>query len=164
MFRRRFFSQPAQYQLTEASFDNGLIDTRISFVVTARHAAVLAEPAEAALDDPASGQHHEAFSAERGPDYLHAQTQRRDSRGHQRPLLAGVGPKQLQLRGSCPSRSHHGSGPDGVLHAGRLHQHGQRQALRIDDDMALTTSYLLARVVAVPPLLLPVRTDTTANR
>jgi hypothetical protein len=94
MFRGRSFSQSAQHELTETGFDNGLTHKRISFIVTARHAAVLAEPAEATLDDPAPGQHHKAFGAGRGPDYLHAQTQRRGSRGHQRPLLAGVGPKQ----------------------------------------------------------------------
>ncbi len=81
-------------------------------------------------------------------------------RGHQRPLLPGIGPEQVQLRGVGLGFDQHRGGSDGVLHAGRLHVHGHEQAAGVDGNMALTASYLLARVVAVAaPLLPPVRTD-----
>ena len=159
MFRRTF-RQSSEHQMTKTGFDNRFTDTRIGFVVAARHAAVLAEPAKAALDDPAPGQYYEAFGTRRGAHHLQPQPQRGGSGSHQRSLVAGVGPKQFQLRGFGLGFGQHGGGPDGVLDAGRLHQHGQGQALRIDDYRALTASYLLARIVAVAaPLLLPVRTD-----
>lgn len=61
MFRRRFFGQSSQHQMTEISFDNDFTHTRIGFVVAAGHAAILTQPAEGALHHPAAGQHHEAF-------------------------------------------------------------------------------------------------------
>jgi hypothetical protein len=160
MFERSLFGQSAQHQLTKTGFDNRFTDTGIGFVIAARHAAVLTQPAETAFHDPAPGQYDEAFSAGRGAHHLHPQTQRRGGCGHQRPLVAGVSPEQLQLRGVSPSFGQHRGRPDGVLYAGRLHQQGQEQALGVNDDIALTASYLLARVVTVAtPLSPPVRTD-----
>lgn len=146
--------------MTKTGFDNCFTHPRIGFIVSARHAAVLTEPAEAALHDPTSGQHHEALGTERLADHFHAQAHRRSSRGHQRPLVAGVSPEKLQVRRVGPGFGQHRRSPNRVLDTGCLHQHGQRQAQRVDGDMPLTASYLLARVVAVTaPLLPPVRTD-----
>ena len=160
MFRKRPFRQSAQHQMTKTSFDNGLTNKGISFVIAARHAAALTEPAETALHHPAPRQCDETFGAGRHPDHLHPQTQRRGGRGHQRPLVAGIGPEQLQLRGDGLGLGQYRGRAHGVLHAGRLHQHGQGQSLGIDDYRALTASHLLTRIVAVTaPLFEPVRTD-----
>lgn len=160
MFEKSLCEQSAQHKMTKTGFDNRFTDTGIDFVVAARHAAVLAEPVKAALYDPAPGQHYETFGTGRSAHHLHSQTQRGGSRGHQRSLVAGVGLKQLQLRSVCPDLGQHGGRAHGVLHSGRLHEQGQGQALRIDDDIPPTVSYLLARIVAMTALLLlPVRTD-----
>jgi hypothetical protein len=49
--------------MTKTGLDNGLTYMGIGFVVAARHAPVLTQPAETALHDPAPGQHHEALGA-----------------------------------------------------------------------------------------------------
>ena len=160
MFKRRPFGQSAQHEMTKTRFDNSFIYKWIGFIVTARHTAVIAQPAEAALHDPAPGQHHEALGASWGPDYFHAQPQRGGRRGDEWSLVASVGPKELQLRRVGLSLRQHGSRPDGVLHTGGLHQYRQWQTKCIDGDRLLTASYLLACIVAVTaPPLLPVRTD-----
>lgn len=106
--------------MAEACFDNGFTSTRIGFVVAASYPAVLAEPAEGTLHDPASGQYHEALGAGWGPDYLHAQAQHR---GRQRPLVAGIGSEHLQVRRPGLGLHQHRSRADWVLHPGRLHEH-----------------------------------------
>ena len=81
--------------MTETGFDNSLTSTRICFVVPTGYAPILAQPAKGALDDPSSGQYHEAFGAGRLTDHFHPQAQRRRGRGDEWSLIAGISPKQL---------------------------------------------------------------------
>jgi len=146
--------------MRETGFDNGLTSTRIGFVISARYAAVFAEPAKGALDDPAPGQYDEAFGAGRLADHFHAQAQRCRGRRDEWSLIAGISPEQLQIGGARLGLGEHGGRAHRVLYAGWLHEHSQRQALGIDRDMTFTANYLLACIVAVAaPLLPPVRTD-----
>ena len=90
--------------------------------------------------------------------YFHPQSHGLGRLGHERALVASVAPDELQVGGAGFGQD--GAGPDQLLDRSRLYLHGQRQALGVHHDIALTPSYWLARVVAVTaPLLPPVRTD-----
>ncbi len=111
--------------MAEAGFDNCFTNKATGFVVAACYAAILTQPAEGALHHPAPGQHHKALGAGRSAHYLHAQVQRGGGRGHQRALVAGIGPEQLQLRRISLGFGQDRGGPHRVLHAGGLHEHSQ---------------------------------------
>nr|GFD05819.1 hypothetical protein [Tanacetum cinerariifolium] len=133
---------------------------RIGFKIPAGEAAVLAQPAKRALDDPAVRQHGEALLvAGLGHDF-DPQAQRGGRRAHGGAAVAPIAPEQAQTGGARDGFGQDGRRPGGVLHRGGLHLHGHEQAQGVNHQMALTASYLLAGVVAVTaPLLAPVRTD-----
>ena len=111
--------------MAETRFDNGLANPGISFVVAARYAPVLAQPAEGALYHPAPRQEDKALGAGWGSYYFHAQAQRRRRGGYQRSLVAGIGPEQLQVGGAGLGLGQDGSGSHRVLDAGCLYEYGQ---------------------------------------
>src|SRR5216683_4216996 len=116
--------------------------------------AVSTEPGEGALDHPALGQH---VKAARGGvlgdgDEL-AAVERLACGFDHRAGIAAVGVEDSQAGDDTlePGQQRHGAGP--ILNIGRVGQNGEQEAERIDHDVALSTSHLLAGIPAARPPL-----------
>src|SRR5712691_338318 len=116
--------------------------------------AVSTEPGEGALDHPALGQD---VKAARGGvfgngDELAAAKRLACGFDH-RAGIAAVGVEDSQAGDDTlkPWQQRHGAGP--ILNIGRVGQNGEQEAERIDHDVALSASHLLAGIPAARPPL-----------
>ena len=124
-------------------------------LVVAGEAALLDQPAEAALDDPAAWQHHEALLvfellddaqgkargvAEELPHVLHE--------GFEFSGVATVGEDDEQAQQAVAQQAQEQLRAVTILHAGGRDHHAQEQAARVGDRVALAPLDLFARVVA----------------
>jgi hypothetical protein len=109
--------------------------------------AVVADPAQRSLDNPALGQHDKAVSVAAAHDLdLPSACAGRGSR-HLGPLVARITDNALDEREQTPRLAQQGFSAVAVLHAGRMHHDAEQQPQRIGQDMALAPDDLLARVV-----------------
>ena len=74
-------------------------------------------------------------------------------------FVAAIGPDQLQTRKGPSERRKQGFAATVVLDIGRMDQHMQDQASRIDQDVALAPLDLFAPIVAASPPFCVVFTD-----
>lgn len=111
--------------------------------------AVASDPRKCPLDDPAFRQHDEAMPITAFHDLDAPGSGARDGPGHPRSLIAAIGEDALNegKAAACPAQEV--ERPVAVLHIGRMHNNGQQEAERIDEDVALAAGDLLARVEAL---------------
>jgi len=111
--------------------------------------ATAAEPGETAFDDPALGQDGEALGLIRPLDDLdrHPRQNACDGAPKPRSLIAAVGEKRGQERKGAEQGRHQHRAPVTVLDVGGVNDRMHKQALRIDEDVALFAHDLLAGVV-----------------
>ena len=115
----------------------------------AGQSAVAADPGEGALDDPAFGQDDEAVGIAALDDLQSPGTGLGDQLGHLWPLVAGVGEDAFDEREGSPHRAQQVARTVAVLHIGRVDDHVQQEAQRVDQDVALAAGDFLARIKAL---------------
>lgn len=114
-----------------------------------REPSAPAHPGEAALDDPAFGQHDEVFDARRLGDDLEGPVA--DGRHFGlggAAFVAGVCENSPQGRAPLVRRLEHRRCAVTILDVRRMYDGSQQQAKRVYDDMALAALDLFARVIA----------------
>src|SRR5882762_4481746 len=72
-----------------------------------------------------------------------------DGLGHFRTLIAGVGENALDERKAPPSPAQQVVGTVAILNVGSMNAHAEQEAECVDEDMALATRDLLARIKAL---------------
>lgn len=72
-----------------------------------------------------------------------------DHLGHHWPLVAGVGKDAFDKRKGAPRRAQQIARAVAILHVGRVDDHAQQEAQRIDQDVALAAGDFLARIKAL---------------
>ena len=72
-----------------------------------------------------------------------------DGRGHLRSLIAGIGEDALDEGEQAPRRTEQVAGAVAILNVGGMDDDAQQEAERVDEDMALATRDLLARIKAL---------------
>ena len=72
-----------------------------------------------------------------------------DHLGHLWPLVSGIGKDALDKREGSPRRAQQVARAIAVLHVGRVDDHAQQEAQRIDQDVALAAGDFLARIKAL---------------
>ena len=114
----------------------------------ARQSSVVADPAQRSLDDPALRQHNKAVfvAATDDPDLPTASAG--DGGRHLRPLVVGVADDTLDERKQPPRLAQQRLGAVAILNIGRMHHHGEQQAERVRQYVALAADNFLARIVA----------------
>lgn len=113
-----------------------------------RQPAMVADPADRALDDPPFGQHDEAMLVAASDDLHLPWPGSLHGCGHLRPLVAGIADDPLDER-ELPARlTQQRLGAISVLDVGRVDHHAQQEAERVSQDVALATKGLLACIVA----------------
>src|SRR5215212_8474678 len=115
--------------------------------------AVSTEPGEGALDHPALGQHMKAARGGVLGDGDEMAAERLAGGFDHRAGIAAVGVEDRQARDDTlePRQQRHGAGA--VLNIRRVGQDGEQEAERIDHDVALAASHLLAGIPAARPPL-----------
>ena len=72
-----------------------------------------------------------------------------DEPDHLWSLIAGVGEDAFDEREGSPRRAQNLARTVSILHIGRVDDHAQQEAQRIDQDVALAAGDLLARIKAL---------------
>ena len=72
-----------------------------------------------------------------------------DDLSHPWPLVAGVGEDAFDEREGSPRRAQQIARTVAVLHIGRVDDHVQQEAQRVDEDVALAAGDFLARIKAL---------------
>src|SRR5215510_2477778 len=109
------------------------------------------EPAKRAFHDPTPLQHLKALGR---PRTFHDHQSPLEHRRHpcdEFPRVPPVRPDELQARETGHECPEHRFGPIAVLDPRRMHHHHQEQPEDINHNMALTTAYALAAVIAPAP-------------
>ncbi len=107
------------------------------------------DPGEGAFDDPAFWDNHEAMQVAALDDLDAPPAGCSDSPRRFWSLIAGVGEDALYERKQAPrALVEHEPGAVAILHVGRVDHDIQQEAERVDEDVALATLDLLARVIA----------------
>ena len=114
----------------------------------ARQSAVVADPAERPLDNPALWQHDEAMLIAAAHDLDAPPASAGHDGRHLRPLIAGVADDALDEREQSSRLAQQRLGAVAILNVGSMHHHGEQQAERVRQYVALAADGLLARVVA----------------
>lgn len=115
----------------------------------ARETAVAADPGEAAFDDPSLGQDDEAMRLGALDDLQLPGAGLGDGGRHLRSLVRGVGDDALDEGEQTAGPPQQIEGTIAILDRGRMDHDIQKEAEGIDEDVALATRDLLARVVAL---------------
>jgi hypothetical protein len=110
-------------------------------------ATAVADPGEGPFDDPAFGQDYKAVEIAALDDLEPPRTALGDSLRHFRPLVATIGVDALDKGEGATGLPQHGSGTVTVLNIGGMNDDAQKEAKGIDEDVALASFDLLARVV-----------------
>ena len=112
-----------------------------------REPAMMADPANRALDDPPLGQDDEAMLIATADDLHLPWPGARHGGGHFRSLIACI-PDDPFEEGELPSSlAQQRFGSVAVLYVGGMHHDAQQQAERVRQDVALAAKGLLARIV-----------------
>ena len=115
----------------------------------ARQTAVAADPGEGALDDPSLGQNDKAVRVATLDDLQGPATCIGDDLRHLWSLIAGVGEDTLDEGEQAPRRTQQVASAVAILHIGGLNADAQQETERVDQNMALAASDLLARIEAL---------------
>lgn len=141
--------QAAQHDADHGEADEGGDGARVSLEV-ARQAAVVADPSERALDDPALGQYDELMQFVALDDFDNPATRGGSGSRHAWPLVAGICEDALD-EGEEAARAliENQPRPVAILHVGGMDDDVQEKAERIDEDVPLAARDLLARIKAL---------------
>ena len=145
----------AEHERDYGNGDEGL-DMLRSGLVVADQAALLDEPAEGPLDDPAPVEHLEAFGIVRAPYDVQVEAAAGSQGfypGDQGAGIARVGPDLGQAAVPIDEAPQQGPGSIPVLFIGGADIDPQQQAQDVDQDMAFASRGLLTSVVAAHPAL-----------
>ena len=112
-----------------------------------RQPAMVANPADCALDDPSLWQHDEAMLVAASDDLHLPWPGSRHGCGHLRPLVASIADDPLDERELAARLAQQQLGSIAVLDVSRVDHHTQQQAERVGQDVALAAKGLLARIV-----------------
>jgi hypothetical protein len=115
----------------------------------AGQSAVAADPGKGALDDPAFGQDDKAMGVAALDDLQGPGAGLGDDLRHLRPLITGVGEDAFDEREGSPRGAQQLGRTVAILQVGRVDDHTQEEAQRIDQDVALATGDFLARIKAL---------------
>jgi len=140
--------QAAEHDADHGEADEGCDGSCVALEI-AGQATVPADPCECALDDPSLGQDNEAMRIASLDDLQRPATSIGHDLLHLRPLVACIGEDALDERKQPARRAQHLAGTIAILHVGRVHDHAQQQAERIDQDMTLASRDRLARIVTL---------------
>jgi hypothetical protein len=110
--------------------------------------AMVTDPADRALDDPALRQHREPMLVAAADDLQLPAPGPLHGGGHLRSLVSGVTDDALDEREQPTRLPQQRLGPVAVLHRGRVDHHAEQQPKRVGQDMALASDGLLARIKA----------------
>jgi hypothetical protein len=104
------------------------------------------EPGEGAFDDPASGQHEEAFGPVRALDDLdvHGVDDALQAGLKLRPLIASIGMELGEEGEHAEQRRHDEHAAVAVLDVGGVDERVHQEALGVDEDVTLLALDLLA--------------------
>ena len=72
-----------------------------------------------------------------------------DDLGHLWPLVGGIGEDALDERERASSPAQQFAGAVAILHIGGMNDDAQQQTKRVDEDVALATRDLFARIIAL---------------
>jgi len=140
--------QAAQHDADHGEAEEGGDGSRVTLEVSGQ-ATVAADPGEGALDDPALGQDDEAMGIAALDDLQSPRAGPGDDVSHPWPLVAGVGEDAFDEREGSPRRAQQIARTVAVLHIGRVDDHVQQEAQRVDEDVALAAGDFLARIKAL---------------
>ena len=141
--------QASEHDADHGETDEGRGGSRVALEV-ARQAAIVADPGEGALDDPAFGQDDEAMQFVALDDLQPPGAGLGDGGGGLRSLVAGIGEDALDEREEA-ARAPIENEPRtiAILHVGRVDDDVQQEAERVDENMPLAARDLLARIEAL---------------
>lgn len=139
--------QAPEHDADHGHADEGGGDAAMPLEV-AGETAVATDPADGALDDPALRQHHEAVPVAAAHDLHLPPAGAGDGSGHLRPLIARVADDALDEREQPARLTQQRFGAVPVLHAGGMHDHREKHAYGVGQQVALAANDLLTRVVA----------------
>ena len=143
--------------------DHGQVDYRFAALrqrlVVLAQPTIAPEPSEGSLDDPAFGQNLEAGHVVTAFDDLQDPVPQFLGPLDQFAGVAPIGPDQLESRELPDQLGQHQLGPVAVLEMGGMHDHGQKQAQGVYNDVPLAPFDLLAGVIAPRPPFSAVFTD-----
>ena len=140
--------QAAQHDADHGEAEEGGDGSGVTLEVSGQ-ATVAADPGEGALDDPALGQDDEAMGIAALDDLQSPRAGPGDDVSHPWPLVAGVGEDAFDEREGSPRRAQQIARTVAVLHIGRVDDHVQQEAQRVDEDVALAAGDFLARIKAL---------------
>ena len=140
--------QPAQHDADHGEAEEGGDGSGVAFEV-AGQTAVAADPGKGALDDPTLGQSDKPMSIAALDDLQGPRAGLSDELGALRPLVAGVGEDAFDEREGSPRHAQNLARAVAILHIGRVDDHAQQEAQRIDQDVTLAAGDLLARIKAL---------------
>ena len=140
--------QSTEHDADHSEAKEGGDGSRVALEV-AGQAAVAADPGKGALDDPALGQDDEAMGIAALDDFQLPGAGLGDDLGHLWPLVAGVGEDAFDERERSPCRAQNLARAVAILHIGRVDDHAQQEAQRIDQDVAFAAGDFLARIKAL---------------
>ena len=140
--------QAAQHDADHGEAEEGGDGSRVTLEVSGQ-ATVAADPGEGALDDPALGQDDEVMGIAALDDLQSPRAGPGDDVSHPWPLVAGVGEDAFDEREGSPRRAQQIARTVAVLHIGRVDDHVQQEAQRVDEDVALAAGDFLAGIKAL---------------
>ena len=140
--------QAAQHDADHGEAEEGGDGSGVTLEVSGQ-ATVAADPGEGALDDPALGQDDEAMGIAALDDLQSPRAGPGDDVSHPWPLVAGVGEDAFDEREGSPRRAQQIARTVAVLHIGRVDDHVQQEAQRVDEDVALAAGDFLAGIKAL---------------
>jgi len=120
-------------------------------LVVLAEAAVAPEPGEGSLDDPAFWQHLKTWSIAAFYDVEAAVLVLLAGIAHAWAIVGAVRENNLQATESVGETRKQLDRPGFVLEVGGVYGQGQQEAKRVDQNVALTSRYLLAGIIAADP-------------
>ncbi len=141
--------QASEHESDHGEADEGGDRACIALEIT-RQASIAADPCEGSLDDPAFGQDDELVQFVALDDFDDPRSRLGGGLCHARPLIAGIGEDTFDEREEAARASiENQPRAIAVLNVGGMNDDAQQEAERIDEDVALATRDLLARIIAL---------------
>src|SRR5437588_6609260 len=142
----RWPCQASEHDADHGQPDEGGDGARVSLEI-ARQTAIAADPGQGAFDDPSLGQDDEFVQFVALDDLDHPTTAAGSRSRGARSLIAGIGEDALNEGKEAAGASIENQPRSvAVLNIGGMDDDVQQEAERIDKDMALASSDLLARI------------------
>jgi len=122
-------------------------------------AAILSQPRKRPFDHPASGQHRKTFNVLTTFDNLQDPAAKIRSPVNELACVSTIGPDQRQPTETTHQFPQNQLSTVTILNTGCVHNHSHHQTQRINHQMAFSTRYFLAGVIASIPPFEAVLTD-----